>query len=145
MAGLRKKRRIQMVVVGLSLLAVGAILIGVGFTSGIQLYRSPTEIAADTPPPDERFKLGGLVVEGSWEKGETHSFLVTDTANDIRVSFKGIMPDLFSEGQGTVITGNLVGGVFVASEVLAKHDETYMPSEVVNILKEQGVYQEPES
>ena len=145
MAGLRKKRRIQMIVVGLSLLAVGAILVGVGFSSGIQLYRSPTEVVADAPQADERFKLGGLVVENSWERGETHVFVVTDTNNELRVTYNGILPDLFSEGQGTIVTGNLIDGTFVATEVLAKHDETYMPTEVVDILKEQGVYVEPES
>ncbi len=145
MAGLRKKRRIQMVVVGLSLLAIAAILVGFAFNSGIQLYRSPTEVVADGPLPDERFKMGGLVVEGSWEKGETHVFLVTDTATEISVSYNGILPDLFSEGQGTIVTGNLVDGVFIASDVLAKHDESYMPSEVIDTLREQGVYQEPES
>jgi len=145
MIGLRKKRRIELIIVGMTLLVVASILVGVAFSQGIQLYRSPTEILADAPKPEEQFKLGGLVVEGSWQRGETHVFVITDTANDISVSFNGLMPDLFGEGQGTIVTGSMVDGIFVASDVLAKHDETYMPSEVVDILREQGVYQEPQS
>ncbi len=145
MAGLRKKHRSRMIIFGLSMLAIATVIVGVAFKDGIQLYRSPTEVAANAPKADELFKLGGLVVEGSWEKGETHQFTITDTANEINVVFNGIMPDLFSEGQGTIVTGKLVDGVFVASDVLAKHDETYMPSEVVDTLKAQGVYVEPES
>ncbi|MCF6304006.1 MAG: cytochrome c maturation protein CcmE [Rhodobacteraceae bacterium] len=145
MAGLRKKHRIRMVVLGLTMLSVATILAGIGLSSKIQLYRSPSEVMADLPNEDEMFKMGGLVVEGSWKKGETHIFIITDTANDISVAFNGIMPDLFSEGQGTIVTGKLVDGVFIASDVLAKHDETYMPSEVVDTLKAQGVYVEPES
>ncbi len=145
MAGLRKKHRIRMVVFGLSLLVVATGLVGYAFNDGIQLYRSPTEVVADLPKEDEIFKMGGLVVEGSWEKGVPHQFIITDTANDIRVSFNGIMPDLFSEGQGTIVTGKLVDGLFVATNVLAKHDETYMPSEVVDTLRAQGVYIESES
>ncbi|MBL4808118.1 MAG: cytochrome c maturation protein CcmE [Rhodobacteraceae bacterium] len=145
MAGLRKKRRIQMVVVGLSLLAVAAILVSVAFKSGIELYRSPSDVALNPPPETERFKLGGLVVEGSWEKGETHTFIITDTANDINVIYNGILPDLFNEGQGTIVTGTFQEGVFVATEVLAKHDENYMPAEVIDILQDQGVYQDPDT
>lgn len=145
MAGLRKRHRVRMIVLGLSMLVIASIIVGFAFKDGIQLYRSPTEVIADLPKEDELFKMGGLVMEGSWIKGEVHQFTITDTANDIPVTFNGIMPDLFSEGQGTIVTGKLVDGVFVASNVLAKHDETYMPSEVVDTLKAQGVYVEPES
>ena len=145
MAGLKKKRRIQMVVVGLVLMASAAILMGVAFKDGIEFFRSPTQVAEEMPGPDERFRLGGLVKEGSWVQGDTHTFVITDTNEEITVSYSGIMPDLFDEGQGTIATGQLVNGQFVATEVLAKHDESYMPAEVIDALKEQGIYVEPNS
>ena len=88
---------------------------------------------------------GGLVEAGSLVRGqgETVTFSVTDTKETIPVSFTGVLPDLFSEGQGMIGTGQMVAGTFVATEILAKHDETYMPKEVMEALKEQGVYQDP--
>jgi len=145
MAGLKKKRRIQMVVVGMTLLVMAAGLMGIAFQDGIEFFRSPTQVAEDTPSPDERFRLGGLVKDGSWVKGDTHQFVITDSNEEVRVVYKGILPDLFTEGQGTITTGQLVNGEFIASEVLAKHDETYMPAEVLDALKEQGVYVDPDS
>lgn len=142
MAGLKKKRRIQMIAAAAALLTAAA---GLGiYASGdaFEFFRSPSQIAQDPPRPGERFRLGGLVKDGSWQKqGETHLFTVTDTAADFPVSYTGIVPDLFREGQGTVVTGTIEGGTFVATEVLAKHDESYMPREVADALKEQGVYQ----
>ncbi|MEL6125019.1 MAG: cytochrome c maturation protein CcmE [Pseudomonadota bacterium] len=138
----RKKRRIQLIVLGFALLiaATGLIIVGIG--EGGQFFRSPTDIAAAAPRDGEVFRLGGLVKEGSWERdGERHAFLVTDTELDFPVSFVGIVPDLFREGTGTIVTGQIVDGVFIATEVLARHDETYMPAEVVDVLKEKGVYQ----
>ncbi len=143
MAGLKKKRRIQMVVSGLVLMAVAAVLMGVAFKDGIEFFRSPTQVVEEMPGPNERFRLGGLVKEGSWVKGDVHRFIITDTNRDIPVVYKGILPDLFSEGEGSIVTGTLVNGEFIASEVLAKHDEEYMPAEVIDALKEQGVYVEP--
>jgi len=143
MAGLKKKRRIQMIVAGMSLLVLAAVLMSVAFKDGIEFFRSPTQVTEDMPSPDERFRLGGLIKEGSWVKGDTHAFVITDTNMDIPVVFKGILPDLFDEGQGTIATGQLINGQFVASEVLAKHDEEYMPAEIVDALKAQGVYVEP--
>ncbi len=143
MAGLKKKRRIQLIVLGLGLLAIAAILVGTAFKDGIELYRSPAQVAESAPADGQRFRLGGLVKEGSWEKGETHHFVITDTNFDVPVSYNGILPDLFAEGQGTIVTGTLENGVFIATEVLAKHDEEYMPAEVIDSLKEQGYYVDP--
>ena len=145
MAGLKKKRRIQMIVAGLVLMASAAVLMGVAFKDGIEFFRSPTQVVEEMPGPSERFRLGGLIKEGTWEKGDTHRFVITDTNNDIPVLYNGILPDLFEEGQGTIATGQLVNGAFVATEVLAKHDEEYMPAEVIDALKEQGIYMEPNS
>jgi len=145
MAGLKKKRRIQMIVAGMTLLVMAAVLMSVAFKDGIEFFRSPTQVSEDMPSPDERFRLGGLIKEGSWVKGDTHHFVITDTNSEIPVVYAGILPDLFDEGQGTIATGQLINGEFVASEVLAKHDEEYMPAEIVDALKEQGVYVEPSS
>ncbi|NOR63008.1 MAG: cytochrome c maturation protein CcmE [Rhodobacteraceae bacterium] len=145
MAGLKKKRRIQMVVAGMVLIVMATGLMGYAFQDGIEFFRSPTQVSEDMPSPDERFRLGGLIKEGSWVKGDTHSFVITDTNMEIPVLYTGILPDLFDEGQGTIATGQLINGEFVASEVLAKHDEEYMPAELVDSLKEQGYYVEPSS
>lgn len=146
MAGFRKKQRIQLIVVGLVLLAVSAGLMGYAFRDGIQFFRSPSEVVADQPSPNEQFRIGGLVEDGSVVRGqgETVSFRVTDGAESVEVRFTGILPDLFREGQGAVASGKMDGDVFVASEVLAKHDEKYMPKEVVDALKEQGVFKPEE-
>ena len=145
MAGLKKKRRIQMVVAGLVLMASATVLMGYAFQDGIEFFRSPTQVVEEMPGPSERFRLGGLIKEGTWEKGDTHRFVVTDLNQEVPVVYVGILPDLFGEGQGTIATGQLVNGEFIATEVLAKHDEEYMPAEVVDALKEQGVYVEPSS
>ncbi len=143
MASLRKKRRIQLVIIGACLLIVASGLVIYGLGQGAEFFRSPTQVMAETPSAAERFRLGGLVAEGSVVRGQgaAISFAVTDGGNSIPVRFEGILPDLFREGQGAVMSGMLVNGVFEASEVLAKHDETYMPKEVIDALKEQGVYQ----
>jgi len=138
MAGLRKKRRIQLIVVGFVLIGVAVAAIGYGFRKGIQLYRSPSEIAEAPPRPGEVFKLGGMVVEGSWQRGDTHKFIITDYASDMQVRYAGIVPDLFGEGQGTIVTGRMEGDIFVATEVLAKHDESYMPREVADSLQDRA-------
>jgi len=128
-------------------LALSTALIGYAMRDGIAFFRAPTQIVEAPPLPNEVFRLGGLVVEGSIVRGQgtTISFEVTDTNATIPVTYKGILPDLFSEGEGMVGTGSLVDEVFVATEILAKHDETYMPKEVIDALKAQGVYQEPSS
>lgn len=147
MKGLKKQRRIQILALAAVALTVSTALVGYAMRDGINFFRSPAQVVEAPPPPTEVFRLGGLVEEGSIVRGrgETVSFRVTDTAATIPVTYTGILPDLFSEGQGMVGTGRLVDGVFVATEILAKHDETYMPKEVMDALKEQGVYQAPES
>ncbi len=145
MAGLKKKRRIQMIVAGMTLMVLATGLMGYAFQDGIEFFRSPTQVSEDMPGPNERFRLGGLIKEGSWVKGDTHRFVITDTNMDVPVVYAGILPDLFDEGQGSIVTGQLINGEFVATEVLAKHDEEYMPAEIVDALKEQGIYMEPSS
>lgn len=140
--GLKKKRRIQLIVIGFVLMAIATTLIGYGAKDGIEFFRSPSQVAENTPPPTEVFRIGGLVEEGSIVKdGATVQFIVTDGGASVPVSFTGILPDLFSEGTGMIGTGMLVNGTFEAREILAKHDENYMPKEVADALKEQGVYQ----
>lgn len=143
--GLKKQRRIQIIVLAFVALAVSAGLIGYAMRDGINFFRAPTQVAQDPPAPGEVFRLGGLVEVGSIVRGqgETVSFTVTDNAATVPVTFTGVLPDLFAEGQGVVAMGQMQDGVFVASEVLAKHDETYMPKEVIDALKEQGTYVDP--
>jgi len=114
---------------------------------GINFFRSPTQVMAEPPSATEVFRIGGLVEEGTLVRGqgETVTFNVTDGNQTVPVTFKGVLPDLFAEGQGMVGTGSYVDGVFQASEILAKHDEDYMPKEVIDALKEQGTYVEPNS
>lgn len=147
MKSLKKKRRIQVLVAAAVALVVAAVLIGYGFRDGINLYRSPTQLAEAPPPAGEVFRLGGLVEEGSLVRGEgeTVRFSVTDGGNAVPVTFKGVLPDLFAENAGMIGTGTMENGVFVADEILAKHDENYMPREVADSLKEQGVYKGPTS
>jgi cytochrome c-type biogenesis protein CcmE len=146
MKGLKKKRRIQIIALAFVALALSTGLIGYAMRDGINFFRTPSQVTQSPPPPTETFRIGGLVVEGSLQRGqsETVTFRVTDTAAEVPVSYTGVLPDLFDEGQGMVGTGRMVDGVFEASEILAKHDETYMPKEVVDALKEQGVYVDPE-
>lgn len=145
MKSLKKQRRIQILAVAAVALAVSTALIGYAMRDGINFFRAPAQVVAEPPPPTETFRLGGLVEEGSIVRGqgETVTFRVTDGGASIPVAFTGVLPDLFSENQGMIGTGKLIDGVFVASEILAKHDETYMPKEVMDALKEQGVYKEP--
>jgi len=147
MAGLRKKRRIQLIVLGMGIMVVSAVLIGMGFSSGISLYRSTSQTVAEVPPPEEVFRMGGLVVEGSITNDDGFRFEVTDQAVTVPVVYIGadLVPDLFGDGQGTVLTGTYADGVFYAETILTKHDEKYMPVEVIDDLREQGVYVEPES
>ncbi len=146
MKGLKKQRRIQIIVLAFVALAASTALIGFAMRDGINFFRAPSQIAEAPPEPSEVFRLGGLVEEGSLVRGqgETVYFNVTDGGASIAVAFTGVLPDLFDENQGMVGTGRYINGVFEASEILAKHDETYMPKEVVDALKEQGVYQDPD-
>jgi cytochrome c-type biogenesis protein CcmE len=144
MKGLKKQRRIQVIVLAFVALAGATGLIGYAMKDGINFFRSPTQVVESPPGPGEVFRIGGLVEEGSIQRGqgETVSFRVTDTNQSVPVTYTGILPDLFSEGTGMVGTGSLQDGTFVATEILAKHDETYMPTEVIDALKEQGVYKD---
>jgi len=130
------------------MLMVAGILAGVGlaawlgtqaFKSNIMLFFDPTQIAAGEAPADERFRLGGMVEKGSLQKTPGTldiQFLVTDFRHTVSVKYSGILPDLFREGQGVVAHGRMQGNVFVADEILAKHDEKYMPPEVAKSLKD---------
>ena len=147
MKSLKKKRRIQVLIAAAVALLMATVLIGYGFRDGINLYRSPTQLAEAPPDSGEVFRLGGLVEEGSIVRGEgeTVTFTVTDGRGAVPVTFRGVLPDLFAENAGMIGTGRMVDGVFVADEILAKHDENYMPREVADSLKEQGVYKGPTS
>ncbi len=144
MKTLKKRRRVQVILVAVAALILATGLIGYAMRDGINFFRSPSQVIAEPPKPSEVFRIGGLVEEGSIIRGqgETVHFVVTDGGESVKVAFTGVLPDLFSENQGMVGTGSYVNGVFEATEILAKHDETYMPKEVVDALKEQGVYQE---
>ncbi len=148
MRSLKKQRRIQVIIVAAVALAVSAGLIGYGLRDGINFFRTPSEVAETPPPSDEVFRIGGLVLDGSMgePEGLEFTFIVTDGGADIPVRYVGndAPPDLFGEGQGTVATGRFVNGEFLATELLARHDETYMPAEVIDALEEQGVYRQPD-
>ncbi|MBU2358698.1 cytochrome c maturation protein CcmE [Loktanella sp. M215] len=147
MKGLRKKRRIQ--VLALSGVCIAAILgiLAMLPAESFQFFRSPSEVAADPPRETELFRIGGLVEDGSISRGTGTevSFKVTDGGASIPVTYTGILPDLFAEGQGMVGQGRYVNGTFQAVEILAKHDESYMPKEVVDALKAQGIYVAPDA
>jgi len=146
MKGLKKQRRIQIVVMAFVALALSVGLIGYAFRDGINYFRAPTQVMEEPPAEGEIFRLGGLVEDGTLVRGEgeTVTFDVTDGAYSVPVTFTGILPDLFTENSGMIGTGTYVDGVFVASEILAKHDESYMPKEVMDALKDTGVYVDPE-
>lgn len=147
MKGLKKKRRIQVIVLAFVALILSVGLIGFAFQDGINYYRSPSQVMEEPPAANETFRIGGLVEDGTLVRGqgETVTFAVTDGVASVPVAYTGVLPDLFEENQGMIGTGKYVNGVFEASEILAKHDESYMPKEVIDTLKETGVYVEPES
>ena len=142
MKSLKKQRRIQVIVITIIALVLSTVLIGYAMRDGINFFRSPSEVLQQRPDKNETFRIGGLVQEGSLLRGSgaVINFIVTDGNNSVLVEYSGILPDLFAEGQGMIATGNFVDGKFIASEILAKHDENYMPREVVDTLKEQGLY-----
>ena len=147
MKSLKKTRRVQVILVTVVALVLSTALIGYALQDGINYFRAPSQVAETPPGPNEVFRIGGLVEENSLIRGTgtTISFSVTDGGATIPVTYTGVLPDLFSEGEGMVGTGRLINGVFEATEILAKHDESYMPKEVIDALKEQGVYVEPGS
>ena len=141
----RKTRRLTLIGAALGLfgLALGLTLFALRDT--IVFFYGPSEYAAKAPPPGTRLRIGGLVKAGSFlkEGGQSFVFDVTDTAHDVKVAYSGLLPDLFREGQGAVVEGAVgADGVFRADSVLAKHDERYMPREVADALKQQGVWKE---
>ena len=142
MKTLKKQRRIQIIVITFIALALSTALIGYAMRDGINFFRSPSEVLEQPPEKDEVFRIGGLVQENSLIKGTGTSinFIVTDGNKSVPVQYSGILPDLFAEGQGMIATGKYSDCKFIASEILAKHDENYMPKEVIDTLKEQGVY-----
>jgi cytochrome c-type biogenesis protein CcmE len=141
-----KRRRLYFVVVGMVLLGAAAGLALYAMNDTLVFFYSPSELLAKQIPPGRTLRIGGLVETGSVARdadGATVHFRVTDTAKTVAVVYKGILPDLFREGQGVVAEGTMSqDGVFVAAEVLAKHDEKYMPKEVVDALKKSGRWQE---
>jgi cytochrome c-type biogenesis protein CcmE len=133
-----KPRHKRLAIAGGVVVAVGAIaaLVLNAFQSNLVFFYSPTQIAAHEAPANRTFRIGGLVQEGSVKRdGVKVNFVVTDTAKTVPVQYEGILPDLFKEGKGVVAQGQLKDGVFVAREVLAKHDENYMPPEAAEALK----------
>jgi len=136
----RKTRRLYFLIAGALAVAAGAGLMLTAFEEAIVFFYSPSELLTRTPASDQRLRLGGLVADGSVKKkGELVTFAVTDLENTISVSYLGILPDLFREGQGVIAEGQLApDGHFVAFEVLAKHDENYMPPEVAEAIKASG-------
>ena len=140
---LKKKRRIQVFVAAAVALTVSVSLIGYAMRDGINFFHAPSQVLANPPAPDEVFRIGGLVEAGSLIRGEGEEirFVVTDGGAFVPVLYRGILPDLFEENQGMIGTGQYVDGIFEATEILAKHDETYMPREVIDALEAQGVYQ----
>lgn len=145
MAMTRKQKRTGLILAGLALLGIAAALILTALRDTIVFFYTPTEVAEKSIAPGTRFRLGGLVAEGSVQKqsGATIHFDVTDTDRVLKVTYTGTLPDLFREGQGVVTEGVLgADGLFKADTVLAKHDENYMPREVADALKEKGVWKE---
>jgi len=134
-----RRKRLAFVAVGLAGIALAAFFLLNAFEQGVTLFYSPSDIVDGKAPTAMTIRLGGMVTEGSVERQPddlTVHFLVTDTAESVTVSYTGILPDLFTEGQGVVAQGKMsADGIFMATEVLAKHDETYMPPEVADALE----------
>jgi cytochrome c-type biogenesis protein CcmE len=141
----RKRRRLVLIGSALTVLAFAVALVLTALKDAIVFFNSPTDVAEKHIVTGSRLRLGGLVKEGSVQRGENMQvrFEVTDGKNTVRVAYQGLLPDLFREGQGVVTEGTLdSGGMFKADSVLAKHDEKYMPKEVADALKKQGLWKE---
>lgn len=137
-----KRKRLWLLLGSMGALALAVTLVLVALDDNLVFFHSPTQIADKKPPPTQRLRVGGLVAPGSVVKagdGLTTTFTVTDTRANLQVSYRGQLPDLFREGQGVIAEGTLgTDGIFLAREILAKHDETYMPPEVAKALKDAG-------
>ncbi|MBC6440702.1 MAG: cytochrome c maturation protein CcmE [Rhodospirillales bacterium] len=143
----RKQRRMAFLGAGFVCFALATLLVLVALEDKVTFFYSPSDLVAEPVGPEVRIRLGGLVVDGSvtrLEDGVTTVFELTDGGAVVPVSYTGVLPDLFREGQGIVANGTMPSpaGPFIADKVLAKHDETYMPPEVAEALKEQGHWQE---
>jgi cytochrome c-type biogenesis protein CcmE len=141
----RKQTRLSLILAGLALLGLAVGLVLFALRDSIVFFYTPSEMASKQIAPGTRVRLGGLVEQGSLVKGTDGavSFKVTDMTKTMQVNFKGLLPDLFREGQGVVAEGSAnADGTFKADSVLAKHDEKYMPKEIVDKLKAQGVWRE---
>ena len=139
-----KRKRLWLLVGSLAVLGVAATLVLTALNDNIVFFFSPTQLAEKHPGPSQRLRIGGLVAEGSVKKdGQEVRFVVTDLRKTVPVVYRGLLPDLFREGQGVIAEGTMgADGTFVAREVLAKHDEKYMPPEVANALKASGRWNE---
>ena len=140
----RKQRRLSLIGLAGAVLALALGLVLYAMQDTIVFFHAPADVAAKGVQPGTRFRLGGLVKEGSVNRavGQDIAFEIADAQRSVRVQYRGLLPDLFREGQGVVAEGMLDGsGVFKADTVLAKHDETYMPREVADALKKQGHWQ----
>ena len=135
-----KRKRLYLLLGSLGVLGIAAALVLSALNDNLVFFYSPSQVAEKHPAPERRFRLGGLVEAGSVKKaGQEVRFTVTDTHRSVAVVYRGLLPDLFREGKGVVAEGALGSdGVFVAREVLAKHDENYMPPEVAKAIKEAG-------
>jgi cytochrome c-type biogenesis protein CcmE len=135
-----KHQRLAFISLGFLLLAGAVALVLTAFQENLVFFHSPTDLKTKVVKPEQRLRIGGLVVQGSVKNMADANirFTVTDLANSVQVNFRGILPDLFREGQGIVAEGYFRNGVFQATDVLAKHDETYMPAEVADAIKKAG-------
>jgi len=135
-----RHKRLVLIAAGLGAIAIAAVLVLNAFRSNLVFFFSPSQIAAGEAPKDRAFRVGGMVETGSVKRqadGITVQFVVTDTAKSVPVVYKGILPDLFREGKGVVVEGRLsADGVFRADQVLAKHDENYMPPEAAHAVEQ---------
>ena len=132
----KKRIRIIFISCGITVLLVTTIILLVAFRSGIEFYKSPTQLL-EVKDASIRLRVGGLVLRGSVENtGVNNSFVITDGNNEVEVQFVGVLPDLFAEGRGVIVRGQFKENVFIASQVLAKHDEKYMPRELEKTLNE---------
>lgn len=141
-----RHKRIALIVGGLASLGVAAYFVLNALNSNIALFYTPTQIAAGEAPKDRAFRIGGLVKVGTVQRNEmTIHFVITDTEKETQVAFTGILPDLFKEGKGVVAQGRMgADGQFIASEVLAKHDENYMPPEAKHAVDQAQKGQKPQ-
>ena len=133
-----RHKRALLILAALAVVGIAALLILNALNSNIALYVTPSEVAAGKAPKGQAFRIGGMVKDGSVKRdGLTVHFVITDMVKDIPVAYTGILPDLFKEGKGAVIQGRIdANGEFIASEVLAKHDENYMPPEAKHALEQ---------